>query len=148
MKKAIKMSGERLLKVNATLDNFVSAVVRNFSEMRSELDSTAEVWFYSGEPILGNKPASDWEDYSLHKGDLYYDKETGFAYRFVQIGDAYKWEPITNSDTIYALALADTAKDTEDNNRRVFIDTPVVPYSIGDLWLKDDMLYICQIEKA
>lgn len=138
------MSAEGLFKTNATLDNFVSAVVRNFSEMRSELDSVAEVWFYSGVPTLENEPVSTWDDQQEHIGDLYYDEETGFAYRFTSNG----WAQVTDSDTVYALALANTARDTQDNSRKVFIDTPTPPYSIGDLWLDDDMLYICQIEKV
>lgn len=144
MQKAIEMSAEGLFKTNATLDNFVSAVVRNFSEMRSELDSVAEVWFYSGVPTLENEPAITWDDQQEHIGDLYYDEETGFAYRFTPNG----WAKVTDSDTVYALALANTARDTQDNSRRVFIEKPTPPYSIGDIWLDDDMLYICQIEKA
>lgn len=149
MKRAVEMHEAGINKTNKTLDEFVNATMRNFLEMRSELDSKAEIWFYDGAPTLENEPASEWEDYSLHLGDLYYDPKTGYGYRFKAEDGVYSWEQITDQDTIYALALANSAKDTADNNRSVFVDeTPTPPYSVGDLWLKDNTLYVCQIAKA
>lgn len=149
MKKAIEMNEVGISKTNNTLDEFVNATMRNFLEMRSELDDKAEIWFYDGVPTLENEPASTWEDYSLHLGDMYYDAKTGYGYRLKVDGDVYSWEQITDQDTIYALALANSAKDTADNNRSLFVDkTPTPPYSIGDLWLKENTLYVCQVAKA
>lgn len=144
MKKAIELHESGIFKTNKTLEDFINAVMRNFMEMKSELDTKAEIWFYSGAPSLENEPASTWEDYSLHLGDLYYDTATGYGYRFK--GDA--WEQIMDQDTIYALALANSAKDTDDNVRSVFITQPIPPYSTGDLWLDDEFLYVCQIAKT
>ena len=54
---------------------------------------------------------------------------------------------LTDSDISEALALANTAKDTADSKRRVFIVQPTPPYDSGDFWLKDKELYICQVSK-
>lgn len=147
MKKAVEMHEKGINKTNKSLEQFVNAVIRNFKEMRSALDGQAEIWFYGGVPAVDNLPASEWEDYSIHLGDLYYDTETGYGYRFESNGSAYFWERISDQDTIYALAIANSARDTKDNKRSVFLEQPEPPYGIGDLWLDGETLYVCQVAK-
>ncbi len=145
--KAAEQSVEGVNKVNKTLENFVNATTKHFEELQSEIDTKAEVWFYSGAPTLTNAPASEWseEEYADHVGDLYYDTATGYAYRFT---NDHTWERIKDKDTIEALALANAASDTADSKRRVFLATPSPPYDNGDLWLNNQELYVCQISKA
>jgi len=70
-----------------------------------------------------------------HIGDLYYDTDSGLAYRFVfDVDNTYKWLQIPDSSAA-ALAAAAAAQDTADNKRRVFTITPFTPYDVGDLWL-------------
>ena len=80
-------------------------------------------------------------------GDLFYDTETGFCYRYQLSGGVYSWQRITDSDVTKALADAAAAQDTADSKRRVFVATPVTPYDIGDLWLNNQELYKCKVTR-
>lgn len=150
MLKAVKMAEEGLTKVNNELTGFASVTVENFKKLQNEMDTKAEIWFYSGKPTLSNAPVSGWdiEAYTDHVGDLYYDTDTGYAYRFIFTSGVYGWEEVKDRDTIEALALANAASDTADSKRRVFMEQPVPPYDKGDLWLKELELYVCQTAKA
>jgi hypothetical protein len=53
-----------------------------------------------------------------------------------------------DNDIVEALALANSAQDTADSKRRVFVAQPVPPYDNGDLWFYNQEIYICQISKA
>ena len=74
---------------------------------------------------------------------MYYDQDTGYAYRFAFCDGSYTWITILDNDVAEALKIANEAKDTADGKRRVFVDTPTVPYDVGDLWLYNDELYVC-----
>ncbi len=139
--------------------NKATATDTRVENLEKEVDSKCEIWFYPGEPMLDNLPVINWDvsDYGVHVKDMYYDTDTGYAYRFemyVAEGDEaegdevyYDWERIQDSDTIQALALANSAKDTADGKRRVFTMDPYPPYDNGDLWLHDKEIYVCQISK-
>ena len=132
------------------LNNFVNNVYPNdLSELTSQIDSKIATWYYSGVPTLENAPASEWttEDYIKHTGDLYYDKDTGYTYTFQAVDGVYGWLHIVDEDITEALSIANSAQDTADNKRRVFLDTPEPPYDNGDLWLNNEEIYVCQIAK-
>ena len=152
MKKAIKNSEEGLNKTNNELENFMSEVVVDINNLQSQIDGNITTYYYEGVPTLSNAPANEWatnEDKNKHLGDLYFDKNTGYVYRFYldSQNNTYGWLKIEDSDTTEALALANAAKDTADNKRRVFIAPPLPPYDNGDLWFNDGEIYICQISK-
>ena len=92
---------------------------------------------------------------SSHVGDVYikytnategyktYDK----AYKFIKVvpdstspystdSEGFTWAVITDTDAQNAYVAALNALDLSDSKRRVFMDTPTVPYDIGDLWIK------------
>lgn len=110
-----------------------------YEDVKVQVDGKIESWFQTTDP------AQTWvsyEDKELHNGDLWYnpdtkklkfykktdqpiiDVETG------QITYAFAW---TNIDDIDAL----NAKSIADQKRRVFVDVPYGPYSIGDLWIRE-----------
>lgn len=79
------------------------------SSLQDQIDGNIQTWYATGEPTLQNYPASTWptvEDKNNHIGDLYYESETGKAYRFMLDGNTYKWVPIADEDIAAALALA------------------------------------------
>ena len=99
-------------------------------------------WYYNGTPTLNNLPAIEWEtttDKDNHIGDLYYDKATGHAYRFMYDNDtrSYVWTPIPDQDIAKALGKAQDAQDTADSKRRIFVRQPLnsEEYDVGDLWV-------------
>ena len=151
LKKAVQNNETGLTKTNAELESFINETLENLNEIQSQIDGNITTYFYSGVPTLSNLPASEWTtdtDKSNHIGDLYYDQDTGYAYRFALCDGVYKWLEVTDSDVTEALALANQAKDTADSKRRVFITTPIPPYDEGDLWLNNEELYVCILSKA
>lgn len=161
LKKAAKQSETGIYKTNKTLEDFAKTTTKNFLEMQEQMnenqealegriDAKAEIWFYQGIPTLENEPASDWdaESYVSHVGDMYYDQDTGYCYRFKMEGDVYSWEQVQDKDTAEALAKANAASDTADSKRRVFMEQPFPPYDNGDLWIYEGEIYICQISKG
>lgn len=114
-----------------TTNSNLDTTNQNVATLQNIVDNTIETWFYNGVPTLSNLPASEWTTTELknrHIGDLYYDNQTGYAYRFVVNGSTYSWTQLADSATAEALALSKAKK-------RVFISTPSVPYDVGDLWV-------------
>lgn len=150
VKRAVENNVEGLNKTNTMLEEFMTSTLGTINELQSQIDGNITTWFYSGVPTLSNLPASEWTTDELknnHLGDTYYDQDTGFAYRFGLCDGEYKWITILDNDVAEALAVANEAKDTADGKRRVFTDTPTVPYDEGDLWIVDDELYVCHTTK-
>ncbi len=151
IKKAVENSVEGINKTNKTLEEFMATTLGSIEELKSDIDGNITTWFYSGVPTLSNLPASEWTTDELktaHTGDLYYDQNTGYAYRFVLCETGYEWVELLDNDVAEALAIANKALDTADSKRRVFVSTPYPPYENGDLWWKDQEIWICQISKA
>ena len=151
IKKAIQQTELGLTKVNAELDDFVNATVDTLDNLQSQIDGNITTYYYEGVPTLSNLPASEWSEneYNVHLGDLYYDKETGDCYRFYLDSDTseYGWLELSDNDMSEVLALANAAKDTADSKRRVFVAQPTPPYENGDLWINNQEIYVCQISK-
>ncbi len=151
LKKAVEQSVEGITKTNAELEAFMETTIGDIENLQNQIDGQIHTHYYSGVPSLSTPPTNEWleEEYNLHLGDLYYDQDTGKAYRFVLDGETntYKWIEETSGDVTEALALANAAKDTADSKRRVFVITPYPPYDNGDLWLNNKEIYVCQISK-
>ncbi len=132
--------------------NSLKIVDNELQNFKKAVGSDVTTWFYDGVPTLENEPASNWINEELkeqHLNDLYYDKATGYAYRFTLENSAYLWKTEPNSLIVQALAVANNAKDTADNKRRVFSNTPNPPYDVGDLWTKSTgELKSCKIAKT
>lgn len=150
--KAIQSNKNGLDKTNTIMNEFIEATIENIQELQDQVDGNITTWFYSGVPTLLNEPASDWntdEEKANHLGDLYYDQNTGYAYRFQMVNGEFSWYKLTDTDVTEALAIANAAQDTADSKRRVFVSTPTPPYDVGDIWLKDDSeLYRCRTKRT
>lgn len=87
--------------------------------LRNVADNAIESWRGSGVPTSENKPASDWtttEEKKRHSGDLYYDKDTGKAYRWgSDDGIVYSWVLNQDTDITKALRDASNAQKSADN---------------------------------
>ncbi len=150
LKENYELQKNGLNKVENELNNFVIATGKNLKELQDQVDGNITTWFYSGVPTESNEPASEWitdTEKNNHLGDLYYDKDTGYAYRYSFDNEIYNWIKIKDTDVTQALAIANGAKDVADSKRRVFIVEPITPYDVGDLWIRDEELYRCQISK-
>lgn len=151
-RKAIKLQKEQLTKVDAELNNFVEITTKNLKELQNQVDGNITTWFFNGVPTIETEPAIHWTtdtDKNNHLGDLYYDQETGYAYRWAYENNAYTWSKIVDADVVEALAVANAAQDTADSKRRVFVVQPIPPYDIGDIWIKEDTdLYRCRASRS
>ena len=151
IKKETQKNAEQITSTNNELKDFTTQVTKDLGELQDQIDGNIMTWFLSGVPTLSTPPANEWvtdEEKNNHLGDLYYDKDTGYAYRFTLENGVYSWLKLTDSDVTEALALANSAKDTADSKRRVFLEQPIPPYDNGDMWIKNNEIYICQISKS
>lgn len=137
------------------MKNYVDGVTK---DMQDQIDSKAEQHFYAYDPTLDNEPAKSWttdEEKEKHVDDLFYNTETGKAYRFMKGDDGrYKWELVQDKDVTNALEAASKAQDTADGKRRVFTadaskdEHPDPPYDEGDLWYTGAEVLVCGKPKA
>lgn len=136
------------------MKNYVDGVTK---DMQDQIDSKAEQHFYAYDPTLDNEPAKSWttdEEKEKHMDDLFYNTETGKAYRFMKGDDgSYKWELVQDKDVTNALEAASKAQDTADGKRRVFTadaskdEHPDPPYDEGDLWYTGAEVLVCTTPK-
>lgn len=110
-------------------------------DLQAQIDGAIDTWFYAGVPTLNNLPASQWTDddtKNLHVGDLYYDKNTGNAYRFLydDDNDVYLWTLIPDDEIATALKMAADAQATADGKMAFFTgNAPLTQaYQVGDMW--------------
>lgn len=126
----------------ATETAFASAVIRidgDIEDLQNQIDGNITTWFYAVNPTTSNPPASTWTttaEKNNHLGDLYYNTDNGYVWRWMVLDNVYSWQKLSDSDIAEALAVAQAAQDTADNKRRVFVSTPTVPYDVGDLWVQ------------
>lgn len=133
--KAQDVANQNAIDLTKAITNFN----QDLSAIQSQVDGSIMTWFYDGVPTESNEPAVNWtteSDKNVHLGDLYYDNDTGYCYRWMVSGSTYSWSRVTDSDVTKALSDASLAKDTADQKRRVFYNTPTPPYDRGDLWVQ------------
>lgn len=123
------------------LSNYAETVTGSLGDLQDQIDGQIETFYYDYEPTLQNKPASGWTsaaERKKHIGDLFFNKTTGYAYRFMQDGATWGWTLVQDTDITKAMKAAENAQDTADHKRRVFVTKPQPPYDIGDLWSQSE----------
>lgn len=121
------------------LANAVSKFDGDISGLKDQIDGAIQTWFYDGIPNALTEPEIHWTtdtDRQTHLGDLYYDNQTGFCYRYMNQNGVYSWKRILDTDITKALSDAAKAQTTANAKKRIFITTPTPPYDIGDLWVQ------------
>ena len=132
----------------AEAEGFASGLA---SGLQSQIDGEITTWFEEGTPISmgegssiavnSNPPSKNWdtqEEKIKHEGDLYYDTNTQYCFRWVRKGTSpnftWTWEQIADEGIVEALAAASRAQDTADGKRTIFSTQPTPPYQVNDLW--------------
>lgn len=108
------------------------ATKSSLDALQNIADSAIQTWTGNGIPTLSKPPANQWTTTELkqqHSGDLYYDNETGHAFRFGSSDGAnFGWSRIADSDITKALADAakaqQTAEGAVDEVEQLKIDIP------------------------
>lgn len=137
-------ANEKAAAANAAASDSATKILeinKDIKNLQNQVDGSIMTWFYPYEPTTENEPALSWNDEKTkneHLGDLFYNTETGYCYRYMLNDNVYSWQKISDSDINKALDMAVEAKDTADNKRRVFYTTPTPPYDQGDLWVQGE----------
>ena len=147
---------EQVIQTQTSQSEMINSIQDGLDDLVDQIDSN--IIYYKGDyiPTLANEPASTWTTDQLkedHLGDLFYNTETGSAYRFIKDGDIYTWQE--EPDLSEALEMAEDAINKATNaetiansKRRVFVTEPTVPYDIGDLWTDGEDLFVCKTAKT
>ena len=144
MVKAFELPENTLTRVNQILQDFVNTVVGTLDNFDGLSDGHITTYFSKGFPSID----AEWaEEKEVHVNDLYYDKDTGKGYTFTSSEGVFSWVEIEDENKIKVLAMANATVDAKDGKRRIFVEEPTTPYDNGDLWLKDGVIYCCQISK-
>lgn len=121
------------------LANAISKFDGDITNLKDQIDGAIQTWFYDGIPNALTEPEVNWttdKDRQTHLGDLYYDNQTGFCYRYMNQNGVYSWARIKDTEVTKALSDAAKAQTTANAKKRIFVTTPKPPYDIGDLWLQ------------
>lgn len=104
------------------------ATKSSVDQLQNIADAAIETWTGSGVPTSENLPTSKWDTPELkkqHSGDIYYDTDTGYSYRYGSSdGTIYSWSRIKDSDITSALNKADDVQKNLNN----FKDTVSTTY--------------------
>lgn len=146
--KFITMStGVSLDKAFTDVRDRMGVLADDVDTLKNQSDKQFIIWFTDYTPTLNNKPYTDWiadgkDERGLHIKDVLYNTNSsladggGRAFRFEKDPSGnYRWDEITDKDTLLALEKAAKAQDTADGKRRIFIEQPVPPYDPGDSWV-------------
>lgn len=128
----------------ASMENSFGTLKNQVDILQNEVDSAIETWYIKGEPSVNNPPWGD-EDSSTHVGDLYYDTETGYSYRFFKKNDGtYEWTRLSDSDITKALEDVANLQTVVDEKVTIYYDatepepSETLVLNIGDLWMPAD----------
>lgn len=148
MQKMFEQAEKSITRINKIQEDFVNTIIGTLENFEGLTDGMVTTYFNNGQPTNETFPTIEWADeLDNHINDLYYDRESGKAYTFLKTEEAYAWEEVVDEDKIKVLAMANATTDAQDNKRRIFVEQPTPPYENGDLWLKDGVIYVCQISK-
>lgn len=120
-------------------------------ELSKQIDGKVEVWSQDTPPHY--EFAISEEEELKHKGDIWYNPSEKKMYRYtpIYVGDVYLhsvWVEMKNADALNAYEKAVAAQGVANSKMRVFVQTPFVPYDIGDLWVDGNVLRRCKTARA
>lgn len=125
------------------LNAFINGVFADtITDLTTQVDGKVECWFQTINPALS------WTTDAVrakHVGDMWYHTTNKILYYYTS---GYVWKTVEDADALAAYEAASQAQDTADGKRRVFVNTPTVPYDVGDLWVNGQDLRRCQTAKT
>lgn len=139
---------------NAVTSYYNSTISPALQNLQEQIDGQIETWYYDYEPTLNNYPANEWTteaDKKAHEGDIFYHQSAGYSYRFMKDNAGnWGWQVVQDTDISAAIGKAQEAWNLANTKRRVFVDTPIPPYDVGDLWVQGSSggILKCKTAKA
>lgn len=141
-------------------NTFITNVNGTLDSLQQQIDGEITSWFEAGTPIdinesgsnkievNENPPSDQWdtpEEKIKHEGDLYYDTNTQYCFRWIRKGIEpnyiWEWTQIADEGISEAMAAAAAAQTTAEGKSTVHYGTqdPTeivgVTVNIGDLWV-------------
>lgn len=115
------LSGVSIEEIAAKkVDDFVTNIYKtDMDEIKNSVRNKIETWYQDSDPSV------NWKDKTEHEGDLWKDLSTNDEY----IYRGGQWMKMQVPDEVF---------DEIDGKAQIFINTPVPPYRVGDLWFDAD----------
>lgn len=107
---------------SALIDFIGGEFQETIETIKSQVDQKIDTWYQSTDPST-NWNASEKNE---HIGDLWYDTNKKQSYRW----NGTTWEAMESS------GVPEDIYDKIDGKAQVFVNTPIPPYNVGDLWVQ------------
>ncbi len=140
--------------IETALTEAEKALANSLTDIQEQVDGKVEIYYQASDP------ATAWTDEATllkHQGDQWHNTTDKTLFRFCAfekwngnyftprdgvgiqyVGNyTFYWARITDQSAIDAAAAAAAAQTTANGKTTVYVATPVPPYNVGDLWLKD-----------
>lgn len=147
---SIKITGKSIQEIsNSIVQSFVENIYKtDLDEIKKQLSNKIETWYQDTDPELNWDKITEvvWCDvdgYPILDVDgnkiITYCEETKAEHE----GDLWK-NTITNVEYIYRgghwveMSVPDEVFDEIDGKAQIFINTPTIPYRVGDLWFESE----------
>lgn len=118
---SISITGKSVEDIsNGIVDDFVTNIYKtDMDEIKNSVRNKIETWYQDSDPSV------NWKDKTEHEGDLWKDTRDNKEY----IYRSWQWVEMNVPDEVF---------DEIDGKAQIFINTPVPPYRVGDLWFDAD----------
>lgn len=115
------LSGVSIEEIAAKkVDDFVTNIYKtDMDEIKNSVRNKIETWYQDSDPSV------NWKDKTEHEGDLWKDTRDNKEY----IYRSGQWVEMNVPDEVF---------DEIDSKAQIFINEPITPYKIGDLWFDSE----------
>ena len=138
----------KITVIEETVDGLTSktgTLEAEIESLKKQSDGSIDTHFGTTAPTLNNEPAVNWDTDELkneHTGDIYYNNNTGEAYRFSYDPqtNTYFWVELTDSALTDALEKISKLEEAIDGKVTIFYTQPS-NYKYGDIWFVHNNSY-------
>lgn len=118
---SISITGKSVEDIsNGIVDDFVTNIYKtDMDEIKNSVRNKIETWYQDSDPSV------NWKDKTEHEGDLWKDTRDNKEY----IYRSWQWVEMNVPDEVF---------DEIDSKAQIFINEPITPYKIGDLWFESE----------
>lgn len=147
--------------VNSAISAVNTSLVNAVEGLQNQIDGEITSWFEAGTPIdinvagsttiavNENPPSQQWTDNNekiKHEGDLYYDTNTQYCFRWIRKGEdpnyTWEWVQIADEGITEALAAAAAAEMLADKKRQIFYLSEFNLTNLPNDYKQNDMLVV------
>ena len=144
----IKNVQGEVTEVSQTVDGLTvktGTLEADIESLKKQSDGSIDTHFGTTTPTLDNEPAVNWDTDELkneHTGDIYYNNNSGEAFRFSYNPqtNTYFWVELTDSALTDALDKISKLEEAIDGKVTIFYTQPS-NYKYGDIWFVHNSNY-------